>query len=85
MSNDLFGDTPCEHCPRRELCETGAACHDFWVFVETGRVIYKNRLPTTQIYDLIFNTDDALGVCGESDVDVNKAWFDFIRQSRVTE
>lgn len=74
---------PCRNCQKKELCETGAACFDFWYFVETGRRINKNRLPTTGIYRLIFDNDgfDIQEDDWIEDAETRLAWEDFVTQT----
>ena len=52
----LSGPCPCDGCDSvtRWQCSTNAACADFSTFVNTGKVVTKDRTPTRERWHRLF-------------------------------
>lgn len=63
----LSGPCPCDTCNEivRWQCSQNAACRDFSTFVNTGKILIKDRTPTRERWHRIFRGSD--GEAGESD------------------
>jgi hypothetical protein len=54
----LSGPCPCDGCGNRWFCSTNAACRDFSEFVNTGKVVTKDRTPSRERWHRLFRGSD---------------------------
>lgn len=65
---ELSKPAPCDGCEHSEDCKTKLlACKQFSHYVNSGRVVYGDKMPTREIWNRIFvddddSIDDSLGV-----------------------
>jgi hypothetical protein len=56
---ELFKPSTCEGCDKRDLCkEKLLACRQFLYYVNSGRVVHGERLPTRELWQKIFIEDE---------------------------
>lgn len=56
---EFYKPSTCDNCDKRELCkEKLLACRQFLYYVNSGRVVYGERLPTRGLWQKIFIEDE---------------------------
>lgn len=55
---EITKPSPCDYCELRTDCKTNLkACKQFFMFVNSGRVVYGQKNPTREIWRKIFIED----------------------------